>query len=215
MTWTRTGPQDLRHTATAASGSCRGHLRRRALAGTHVLRRGTDKWWHTAGIPRAREPDLESATVLLREVGAALASFSAIGLRHRALHPGNILIRSTSPLDLVITGFESARLSDFDLDVVSPLQVNRYSAPEAIVGAVSASSDWWSLGVILLEHLSRGDCFHRSMTRHSYSAQSPGDHHTSRTQSAPRQCAPRIARSRPKRPVAMATAESVARRGDC
>ena len=107
----------------------------------------------------ARESDLESATVLLREVGAALASFSAIGLRHRALHPGNILIRSTSPLDLVITGFESARLSDFDLNVVSPLQVNRYSAPEAIVGAVSASSDWWSLGVILLEHLSRGDCF--------------------------------------------------------
>lgn len=96
----------------------------------------------------------EIVTVLLREIGGALASFSTIGLRHRALRPDNILVRSTAPLDLIITSFGSARLSDFDLDIAAPLQVSRYSAPEVIVGAVSAASDWWSLGTIVLEFLS-------------------------------------------------------------
>ena len=37
-------------------------------------------------------------------------------------------------LDLVITSFGSARLSDYDLDVVSPLEITRYTAPEAVAG---------------------------------------------------------------------------------
>jgi primosomal replication protein N'' len=100
-----------------------------------------------------RPATLDMVTSVLREVGGALASFSTIGLRHRSLRPDNILVRSNSPLDLVVTSFGSARLSDFDLDIAAPLQVSRYSAPEVIVGAVSAASDWWSLGTIILEYL--------------------------------------------------------------
>lgn len=88
-----------------------------------------------------------------------MASFSSLSLRHRDLNPRTILTRSSDPLDLVITGFGSARLSDFDLESVAPLEITRYSSPEAIVGGVSAASDWWSLGVILLEQATKGGCF--------------------------------------------------------
>src|SRR5882672_3102266 len=42
---------------------------------------------------------------------------------------------------------------------IAPLELTRYSAPEAIVGAVSAASDWWSLGMIVLEQATAGRCF--------------------------------------------------------
>lgn len=96
---------------------------------------------------------------IAHELGRALASFSDIGLRHRNLCPDTIVLRTTTPLDLVVTEFGSARFSDFDLDVVSPLELTRYSAPETIVGGVSATSDWWSVGMILLDAVTQGRCF--------------------------------------------------------
>lgn len=96
---------------------------------------------------------------IVSEVGRALHAFAEVGLRHRDLRPGALLVRGRDPLDLVVTGFGSARLSDFDLDLVSPLEVSRYTAPEAALGGVAAASDWWSLGMILLEQATRGACF--------------------------------------------------------
>lgn len=96
---------------------------------------------------------------MIDELWKALASFEELGLRHRDLSPDTIELRTREPLDLVVTGFGSARLSDFDLDAVSTLELTRYSAPEAIVGAVSSASDWWSLGMILLEQATAGSCF--------------------------------------------------------
>lgn len=103
--------------------------------------------------------DLDTVRRLASEIGGALHSFSNAGLRHRDLHPGSIIVRTREPLDLVITGFGSSQLSDFDLDIVSPLETTRYMAPEAIAGGVAAASDWWSLGMILLEQVTSGTCF--------------------------------------------------------
>jgi len=103
--------------------------------------------------------DTVTLSAILREVGGALAVFAECGLRHRDLRPGAIMVRSRDPLDLVVTGFGSARLSDFDLDVVSPLEITRYTAPEAVAGGVAAASDWWSLGMLILEQVTRGACF--------------------------------------------------------
>ncbi len=103
--------------------------------------------------------DTATLSRVVSEVGSALHSFSERGLRHRDLRPGAILVRQRDPLDLVITSFGSGRLSDFDLDIVSPLETTRYTAPEAIAGGVAAASDWWSLGIILLEQVTRGACF--------------------------------------------------------
>lgn len=103
--------------------------------------------------------DAESITRIVCELGQALHAFSEVGLRHRDLQPATLLVRSREPLDLVISDFGSARLSDFDLDIVSPLEITRYMAPEAIAGGVAAASDWWSLGIILLEQITAGECF--------------------------------------------------------
>ncbi len=103
--------------------------------------------------------DLEELPRIVAELGSALAALAEHGLRHRDLRPGSIVVRSSEPLDLVITEFGSARLSDLDLDVVSPLETSRYMAPEAVAGGVAAASDWWSLGMILLDRITRGECF--------------------------------------------------------
>lgn len=103
--------------------------------------------------------DPETFARTVSEVGRALHAFAEVGLRHRDLRPAALLVRARDPLDLVVTGFGSARLSDFDLDLVSPLEVSRYTAPEAALGGVAAASDWWSLGMILLEQATRGACF--------------------------------------------------------
>ncbi|KAA5599010.1 protein kinase [Blastochloris sulfoviridis] len=96
---------------------------------------------------------------IVDELGRALAGFAEVGLRHRDINPRTVCVRTAEPLDLLVTSFGSARLSDFDLESVAPLELTRYSAPEAIVGAVSAASDWWSLGMIVLEQATAGRCF--------------------------------------------------------
>lgn len=103
--------------------------------------------------------DENTMSGILREVGGALGALGECGLRHRDLRPGAILVRRRDPLDLVLGGFGSARLSEYDLDVVSPLEITRYTAPEAVAGGVAAASDWWSLGMLILEQVTRGQCF--------------------------------------------------------
>lgn len=96
---------------------------------------------------------------LVGELAQAVHALTEAGLRHRDLRPSVIFVRTKEPLDLVIGGFGSARLSEFDLDIVSPLETTRYMAPEAIAGGVAPASDWWSLGMILLEKITQGACF--------------------------------------------------------
>ena len=103
--------------------------------------------------------DLETLANIVREIGGALSAFAECGLRHRDLRPGAIMLRARDPLDLVVTDFGSARLSDYDLDIVAALEITRYTAPEAVAGGVAAASDWWSLGMVLLEQVTRGRCF--------------------------------------------------------
>ena len=103
--------------------------------------------------------DTQVIRSIVKEVANALAAFTEVGLRHRALHPGKVLVRSLTPLDLVITGFESGRLSDADLETASLLDVSRYSAPEAVMGAVASASDWWGLGMMLLGIATGNRCF--------------------------------------------------------
>lgn len=93
------------------------------------------------------------------ELGKALDALAEVGLRHRDIRPGTLLVRNRDPLDLVVGGFGSARLSEYDLDIVSPLEVTKYTAPEAVAGGVAAASDWWSLGIVLLEQITQGRCF--------------------------------------------------------
>lgn len=103
--------------------------------------------------------DVPTIKHVVSELGSALNCFAQAGLRLCDLRPETLLVRTNQPLDLVVTDFGSARLSEFDLDIISPLTSSYYMAPETVVGGVSMSSDWWSLGMILLEQLTDGACF--------------------------------------------------------
>jgi primosomal replication protein N'' len=103
--------------------------------------------------------NLNALRRIVGEIAGALAAFGEVGLRHRDIRPGTLLLRNHEPIELVLTDLGSARLSDFDLESVAALAVTRYSSPESIVGAVSAASDWWSLGMIVLEQATAGACF--------------------------------------------------------
>lgn len=103
--------------------------------------------------------DLAGIRRIAYELGKALDALAELGLRHRDIRPETLLVRNRDPLDLVIGGFGSARLSEYDLDIVSPLEITKYTAPEAVAGGVAAASDWWSLGIVLLEQVTEGQCF--------------------------------------------------------
>ncbi len=103
--------------------------------------------------------DMPALRRVVEELTDALAIFQESGLRHRSLHPDKILVRSIDPLDLVITGFESARLSEADLETESLIDFSRFTAPEAMLGGVASASDWWSVGMVLLGLATAGACF--------------------------------------------------------
>ncbi len=103
--------------------------------------------------------DQSAIRSVIRELADSLHALAETGLRHRDLRPSVVFVRSRNPLDLVIGGFGSARLSEFDLDIASPLETTRYMAPETIAGGVAPASDWWSLGMIVLEKITKGACF--------------------------------------------------------
>lgn len=109
-----------------------------------------------------REPGLELTDLrgLVASLVASLAALNTMGIRHRDIRPANIRIReSAGAISSVLTGFSCAVASDFDLELVPLANPSRYSAPEARFGAVTAASDWWSLGLVLLEALTNGKCF--------------------------------------------------------
>jgi len=138
------------------------HVPRRLDSGRRQQRAFTVCEWIDGGDLSQLDIDLADADQLHRlvdQIGRALDAFDQAGLRHRALRPEVVLVRCPQPLDLVIDGFGSARLSDFDLDTVSTLETTPYMAPELVAGGVSPASDWWSLGILLLEKLTAGRCF--------------------------------------------------------
>jgi DNA polymerase III delta prime subunit len=103
--------------------------------------------------------DVDQLRIVVEEIGAALAAFAELGLRHRAISPQSIRVRSREPLDLVISDFGAARLSDLDLDLEAVPAVSVYTAPEAMMGGVAAASDWWGLGMVLLHVVTQGKYF--------------------------------------------------------
>ena len=91
---------------------------------------------------------------IIRQVWAALTYLQ--GLRpsvvHRDVTPTNILVRSRSPLELVLTDFTLAsKLSHGTWIRTDRSRTVHYSAPEAAAGQISAKADWWSLGMIVAE----------------------------------------------------------------
>lgn len=95
----------------------------------------------------------EALRAVLAELTDSLADVHAADIIHRDLKPANVLVRSRDPLDIVLADFGISSLSDLSLHLSNANRTASYAAPEAMTGVVARASDWWSVGVILLELL--------------------------------------------------------------
>ncbi|MEP9385592.1 protein kinase domain-containing protein, partial [Nocardioides cheoyonin] len=105
------------------------------------------------------------ATALTREMSAALTFVHSRGVTHRDLKPGNILIRTLDPLDVVVADFGLAMQQDLSVVVRSVAGSWPYLPPESRANEFTPAMDWWALGLILAKGLTG---------RHMF--QEPGGH---------------------------------------
>jgi len=95
----------------------------------------------------------ESVRTLLGELADAVAHLHGCGIVHRDLKPENVLIRGLLPLDLVLTDFGISSVTDATMHFTSAARTLRYSAPEAGSNWVGRPTDYWALGMMLVEAL--------------------------------------------------------------
>jgi tRNA A-37 threonylcarbamoyl transferase component Bud32 len=88
---------------------------------------------------------------LVRELAPAIAGVHAVGLVHRDMKPENILVRSRSPLNLVLTDFGVASVLDATQRFTGVARTLPYASPESLSGVIDGKSDYWAFGMIMLE----------------------------------------------------------------
>src|SRR5258708_3926435 len=101
-----------------------------------------------------RDGPLERSTakLILRQLVEGLAVLHRAGIQHRDLKPSNILIKSEDPLEVILTDFGSSALATMTL-LTQVRTTLAYAAPETLTGMYSRASDYWSLGIVLIEIL--------------------------------------------------------------
>lgn len=104
---------------------------------------------HLAG---AEKMNLADAETLLAQLTSALSYLQGQGIQHRDIKPANILLRQTNPLEVVMSDFGRSEENSATMLTMSRGTL-LYSAPEAVNGIFSAASDWWSVGMVILESI--------------------------------------------------------------
>ena len=96
----------------------------------------------------------------VQQLGSTLSQLHKAGFQLRTLRPGNIFARTGDSLDFALTGLRDAIRADAFTDPPPPIELDAfYAAPEVLAGGHAVQSDWWSLGAIVLDHISRGKIF--------------------------------------------------------
>ena len=92
---------------------------------------------------------------ILKQLSSAIHILHQNGIVHRDLKPSNVLIRQESPLKLALIDFGiSSILYDATRGLTNLNATVYYASPEALfAGDVSAWSDFWSLGMVIVELL--------------------------------------------------------------
>jgi tRNA A-37 threonylcarbamoyl transferase component Bud32 len=93
----------------------------------------------------------ELLRAIVTEVGSAIACVHTAGLLHRDLKPENVLVRTEQPFDLVLTDFSISSVMDATQRFTSTARTLAYASPESLSGVLDTKTDYWALGMMLLE----------------------------------------------------------------
>lgn len=88
---------------------------------------------------------------MVSQLAQGLSQVQALHILHRDLKPENVLVRSLTPLTLVLTDFGIASLRMATQHFTGGARTTRYAPPEALTGVLDDKADWWSLGMMVLE----------------------------------------------------------------
>lgn len=88
---------------------------------------------------------------VLRQLAAALDHMNQAGIVHGDIKPGNILVRSLEPLDIVVGDFGISHYLDEQTAIRGEQGFTAlYAAPEAYSRIWSVERDWFSMGMVIL-----------------------------------------------------------------
>ncbi|MBV8481720.1 MAG: serine/threonine-protein kinase [Verrucomicrobia bacterium] len=90
---------------------------------------------------------------LLEQLADAIHYLHSQNVLHRDIKPSNVFVTQTEPLQVSLADFGTARLGGYQTILTGTIGTVAYSAPEAVTGMQSEASDYWSLGMVLIEAL--------------------------------------------------------------
>lgn len=96
---------------------------------------------------------------LYTQLSSAIKFLHEKNIQHRDLKTGNILIKSLSPLEIVVCDFGRSKVNANSLSVTQSVGTFKFMAPEALAGMPTKYSDYFSLGIIMAMVGSNGKPF--------------------------------------------------------
>jgi serine/threonine protein kinase len=90
---------------------------------------------------------------LLEQLAGAIHYLHSQNVLHRDIKPSNVFVAQTEPLQVSLADFGTARLGGYHTILTGTIGTVAYSSPEAVTGMQSEASDYWSLGMVLIEAL--------------------------------------------------------------
>jgi serine/threonine protein kinase len=104
-------------------------------------------------IQQRRQLSEADAKCLLEQLADAIHYLHSQNVLHRDIKPSNVFVTQTEPLRVSLADFGTARLGGYQTILTGTIGTVAYSSPEAVTGMQSEASDYWSLGMVLIEAL--------------------------------------------------------------
>jgi serine/threonine protein kinase len=107
----------------------------------------------TEWIRQRRQLSEADCKQLVEQLASAIHYLHNQNVLHRDIKPSNIFVTQTDPLQVTLADFGTARLGGYQTILTGTVGTVAYSSPEAVTGMQSEASDYWSLGMVLIEAL--------------------------------------------------------------